>query len=192
MKLNQFLVILLMSLLLGACGRNKEPFYYVLNPIFLQTKQGNQYNNLRIGIDEVNVPDYLDKPQLSLYCTANQSRIHENHLWAEEVESNIKRVIKTNLSTLLPGALIEQMPWDSKFNPQYRLQVDIGQFKVNIQGWSTLQAEYVIYNDNKPIKKYTVYYRQKIPLVNPHTLVVSMNENLTRLTKDIAGKLISP
>lgn len=188
MKQTRWAVIAL-SLLLLACSRSKEPTYYVLNPVSGPGHAGNQYIHVRLGIEKVTVPDYLDKPQLSLYYTPNRSELQENDQWAEEVRSNVKRVIKTNLSTFLSGALIELAPWDVQFKPTYRLLVDISQYKVTAQGQSVLQAEYVLYKGDEPLKKYTVSYSEHLATINPNTLVISMNNNLTRLTQDIARNM---
>ncbi|QRN03062.1 hypothetical protein GH742_03840 [Legionella sp. MW5194] len=177
------------SLILTACSRSKDPSYYVLNPVAAPVNQSNQYIHVRLGIERVSVPDYLDKPQLSLYYTPNLSELQEDSQWAEEVRGNVKRVIKSNLSTFLSGALVELAPWDIKFKPNYQLQVDISQYKVTAQGQSILQAEYVIYKGDEPFKKYKVAYTEKLPMVNPNTMVISMNNNLTRLTRDIARHL---
>ncbi|MDX1838402.1 hypothetical protein DIZ81_11120 [Legionella taurinensis] len=182
-------LLLSASLILTACSRSKDPSYYVLNPVSAPVIQSNQYIHVRLGIERVSVPDYLDKPQLSIYYTPNLSELQEDSQWAEEVRGNVKRVIKTNLSTFLSGALVELAPWDIKYKPNYQLQVDISQYKVTAQGQSILQAEYVIYKGEEPFKKYKVAYTEKLSVVNPNTMVISMNNNLTRLTRDIARHL---
>lgn len=171
---------------LTACSRSKEPFYYVLNPVYPKVHFKAENPRAKIGIDMINIPDYLEKSQLSIYCTAHQSRINEDHQWAENLAANIKRVVKTDLNNFLPGAMVEVYPWDSKFDPDYHLQIDISQFKVSINGQSVLYADFTIYDTNKRVTQYHVRYDQKIPVVNPSTVVQSMNENLTRLSKDIA------
>jgi len=182
----KLIFIYAMGVLLLSCGRSKEPFYYVLNPVYVQIQTREVAPRERIGIDIVNIPEYLEKSQLSLYCTANQSRLNEDHQWAENLAANIKRVIKTNLTNFLPGAMVEVYPWDSKFEPNYHVQIDITQFKVDINGQSVLYADFSIYDAQKNVTQYHVRYQQKIPIVNPITVVQSMNANLTRLTRDIA------
>lgn len=190
MKHHPFITMLCTLLLLTACTRSKEPQYYVLNPLLAPANQPPRAPDIRLGIDAVNIPDYLDKSQLTVYCTAHQSNLDEHHQWVESLGNNIKRVVRTNLSTLMPGALVIISPWDSKFRPNYQLQVNISQFKVDIQGRSILQAEYVIYKEEQPLRKYNAFFVEKLPQVTPASLVVSMNNNLTKLTRDIARHLI--
>lgn len=181
------ITMVLLSLLIAGCS-SKEPQYYVLNPVYAPSA-GQAYVNLRLGIDEVNIPEYLDKSPLIIFCTANQSSTLEHHEWGEELSGNVRRVIRTNLSTFLPGALIENAPWDIKFKPNYQLDVNITQFKVDTQGHSILAADYVIYLNNQALKKYRVSYSETITTINAQAMVVSMNNNLTRLTRDIAKNM---
>ena len=178
--------VLMAVLVLGACGRSKEAQLYVLNPIAAQKKTNHHYTYLRIGIDEVKIPSYIDKLPLTIHYTAHQVFLEEYHQWAEALNKNIERVIRTNLTTLLPGAFVAISPWDVLFKPSYHLQITIPQFSVDINGNSILQAEYIIYHNEQLIEKRDVYYYQKIPVVTPEQLVISMNNNLTSLSRDIA------
>ena len=177
--------VLMAALALGACGRSKEAQLYVLNPIAAQ-KKTNHYTYLHIGIDEVKIPGYIEKLPLAIHYTPHQVTMEEYHQWAEALDKNIERVIKTNLATLLPGALVAISPWDVLFKPNYHLQITMPLFTVDINGNSILRAEYLIYHDEQLIAKRDVYYYQKIPVVTPEKLVISMNSNLTSLSRDIA------
>lgn len=185
MRLNKLILILVISLLLLACGRSKDSQFYVLNPI-PPYKEKVHYTPIQIGIDEISIPAYLDKPQLMIYHAINQMSLEEYHQWAESSDKNIKRVIETNLSTLLPGAIVENSPWDIKFKPNFHLQIDISEFTININGNSVLRAKYLIYSEEQLIKKEDVYYYIKLPIVTVDNLVRSMNTNLTHLSEDIA------
>jgi uncharacterized protein len=171
--------------MLAGCSRSKSSKFYVLNPIPPKKFHTQPYKSLRIGIDEVNSPGYLEKPQLVIRKGANQLKLEEYHRWAEAIDKNLMRVIETNLSTLLPGAIVESSPWDATFVPTHHLQVDISQFEVDIHGNSILRADFVIYHKLKLIKKRSIYYHQKLPQVTIDTVVASMNHNLTKLSRTI-------
>lgn len=178
--------ILLLSLMLIACGRSTVSQFYVLNPIPFKLNHSKNYSHLRIGISEIDCPAYMCKPQFVMHHSSHRVALEEFHQWAGSLDKNIRRVIETNLSTLLPGAAIVMLPWNPKFKPNYQLQINISQFDVNMDGNSVLRADYFIYSDKQLIKKGTHYYHQKILNVTVEKLVESMNVNLTRLTKDIA------
>lgn len=188
MRLRSILFILLTALLVG-CGKSKPSQFYVLNPLNQSFKTSRYFNGLQIGIESLTIPVYLNKPQIPLFYTANQASLYESHEWAEDLEKNTKRVLETNLRALLPRSIVESAPWDSKFKPGYRLQIDIAQWAVSSRGKSWLQANYVIFNEQKPLYQKNITFYQQLMTVNPETVVVSMNTNLTRLTKDIADSI---
>nr|HAT8713696.1 hypothetical protein [Legionella jordanis] len=178
-------LISLCFILLG-CGRSKEAQFYVLNPIPPAKENHHPYRELRIGIDEVSTPGYVERPQLMIHFTPYRMKMEEFHQWAEALNKNITRVIETNISTLLPGAVVESLPWDNQFRPNYHLQVEITQLDIDFQGNSVLRAEYLIYNDHDLISKQNIYYHQKVQIINVESLVSSVNSNVTRLSRDIA------
>lgn len=187
MKNIRLFMVFLMGLVLIACGRSKEPDYYVLNPFF--TSPATKHLYLRIGIEDISIPEYLDKAQLVIFHSPHQNRLFENHLWSERLKSNIARVIKSNLNTALPGTLVEIAPWSSSFNPNKKIKIDITQFRVDIYGNSTLRAVYQIYDNEQNITEYNTCLYQKLHKISPAMIVVSMNDNLNRLSREIAGKL---
>lgn len=170
------------------CSRSKQAQFYLLNPISPYTKPINNHQQLLIGIDNIDTPSYTEKPQLIIYDKNNQVEMKEFHQWAEMLDKTIKRVIKTNLVTLLPNSIIEQAPWDIKFQPDYHLQITIAEFKINQCGDSSLRADYLIYYHDKLIRKHHKYYHLKLKLTDLSiaNLVASMNTNLNHFTQDIA------
>ncbi|WP_082060339.1 PqiC family protein [Legionella hackeliae] len=159
---------------------------YLLNPLPPIKSASQPYRHLQIGIDEINTPAYIEKPQLMIHYTPHRLELEEYHQWAEALDKNITRVIETNLSTLLPGSIVESSPWDSKFKPDYHLQIDISQFEIDINGNSMLRAEYLIYHGEELIRKGNFYNCVKVIPAEMESLVVSMNNNLTYLTREIA------
>ncbi|WP_232505543.1 PqiC family protein [Legionella clemsonensis] len=159
---------------------------YLLNPLPPIKTASKPYTHLQIGIDGINTPSYIEKPQLMIHCSPHQLKLEEYHQWAEALDKNITRVIETDLSTLLPGSIVESSPWDVKFKPDFHLQIDISQFEIDVNGNSILRAEYLIYHKEALLKKGDAYYCVKVLPITIEALVVSMNNNLTCLTRDIA------
>ena len=186
MTIKKLTATILLSLLLAACGRSKPSQFYVLNPIPPQKNQSQAYKRFRIGIDEVNSPGYIEKPQLVIRQGTHQLKLEEYHRWAEAIDKNLMRVFETNLTTLLPGAIVEGSPWDATFQPSHHLQIEISQFEVNLKGNSILRAEYLIYDGLKLKIKRNVYYNSTLKTVTIDTIVSSMNANVTKLSKAIA------
>lgn len=184
----RLLLVISAVILLSSCGRSKQSQYYILTPLPCNPYQAKTvYSGLKIAINKLNIPGYLDKPQLSIHCSPNQIHLEENHQWAETLKDNMLRVLQTNLVTLLPGAQVEKEPLHIKFQPNYTIQVNISQFKYDMYGNSQLRADYVIYHGKKTIKKQSVCYQANSKTVSFQEMVMSLNCHLSRLSKEIAG-----
>jgi uncharacterized lipoprotein YmbA len=183
--------VVIIGLMLGSCGRSPDSQFYVLNPIAPQYKMIKSYTHLRIGINEIHGPAYMNKPQLTIHCSAQEVKLEEYHRWVENLNQNTQNVIEANLATLLPGAAFVTAPWDINFKPRYQLQIDILQFAVDIRGNSRLRAEYLIYSNEQVKKKGLLSYHLKTSPPTVANLVASMNTNLNQLTRDLAKVLAS-
>ncbi len=186
MKIFSIGILFCIELLLTSCTRSPDATFYVLSPIPYQISHSHKYQDLRIGINDVSTPAYMSKPEIIIHDSVHHVELKNFHQWAGSLNSNMQRVIAANLSTLLPGAAVATVPWDIKFKPNYQLQIDISQFEVDFSGDSVLRADYLIYAEDKLYKKGTLYYHLKISQVTVESLVSSMNDNLTHLTKDLA------
>ncbi|MGQ3890472.1 PqiC family protein [Legionella sp. CNM-4043-24] len=186
-RLAQHSMMALMMLALLACGRSRPVQFYILNPLPLPAKAVGKYQHLQIGIDSIETPAYAEKPQIMLYLGNQQVSMEEYHQWAESLDKTIKRVVASNLTTLLPGSVVANSPWDIQFKPEWHLQINISQFKIDAQGNSDLRANYQIYEQERLVIKRDRYYHIHTDNLSMNSLVTSMNQNLTRLTRDIAN-----
>ena len=85
-------------------------------------KQIHQY---RIGIQELKIPGYLDKPQLSIFSNLHQLKLYENHEWAERLQANTADVLMNNLAFILPQNWIQLAPYSANFRPNCEIYVHI-------------------------------------------------------------------
>lgn len=189
MRLLNTLFLISLSLLLLACGRSKQPNYYVLNPMYINSAVHSRSPHLLIGLDGVNLPSYLNKPGFFVHYTPHFLSLHETDQWAEPLDKNIKRILVANLAALLPGAAVAASPWDPQFSPNLHVQVNINNLQMNQQGSSLLDADFFIFNHDKLIEKRHVYYCLRNSQAQPLTMVQSINANINHLSRDIAARL---
>ena len=115
-------------LLLNACiGTSRPAKFYNL-----QAENIGTYSNTAvrsdIGVREVKIPDYLDKPQIStLKSNGVEVDMSELHRWSESLSTMIQRVIATDLSYNLPKAVVKPRI-SARENFNYLLQVEIERF----------------------------------------------------------------
>ncbi|MDJ0780732.1 MAG: PqiC family protein [Desulfosarcinaceae bacterium] len=93
-----------------------------------------------IGVQSVEIPAYLDRPQLVTRVTGNTLQINEFDRWAEPLGEAIGRVIAENLHALteaLPGYRLASSP---ARNAALRLTVKVLRFEADEAGRVTLKA----------------------------------------------------
>lgn len=139
-KIWLFVPFLFLSACIGTTQNSK--FYY------LQAENTTGYVNkslkATIGVREVNIPDYLDKPQIvTLKSGGVELDISELNRWSESLASMMQRVIANDLSYNLPNAVVKPRV-SAREDFKYLVQVEIGKFEgawnktANLEAWWTI------------------------------------------------------
>lgn len=95
-------------LLLSACiGTSRPARFYNL-----QAENIGAYSNAAvradIGVREVKIPDYLDKPQIATLKSGGvEVDISELNRWSESLSTMIQRVVADDLGYNLPKAVVK-------------------------------------------------------------------------------------
>ena len=96
MASRRLLVALIGLLALSACGASKPSQFYVLNalsPSELSRETISVGSGLAIGLAPVNMPEYLDRPEIISRGGGNQLELGQFDRWAEPLNRNIERVV---------------------------------------------------------------------------------------------------
>jgi len=189
MKNLKVIALILLTLMLAACASEPSKFY-VLNPT--RTKGTlNKQVKLHIGLEKVQLAQYLQKPQIITRKTNHELKLSEFNRWAEPLKENIQQVLQTNLEHMLINAVVANYPWKASLKPAYTIKVNITKFDTNALGRSILQVNFKI--KSKDGKILTVFSNKKyITQVNPenyNSIVAGMNRNLTMLSRSLASLL---
>ena len=118
--------------LLAACSSKTPPVkYYILNtlPVPQQENPGAVLGeDIAIGVGPVELPKFLDRPQIVTRKNQNQIQISEFHRWAGTLPGDFARVVAKNIAILLPTDRVAVYPWGDQFSPTYRIKLDVEQF----------------------------------------------------------------
>ena len=122
---------LLMVFLLAACSSTPATQFYKLNSL-PSTQQENpgaiSGEDIAIGVGPVELPEFLDRPQIVTRKSQNQMEISEFHRWAASFPRDFSRVLAKNIATLLPTDRVAVYPWGDTFSPTYQVKLDVEQF----------------------------------------------------------------
>ena len=121
--------VLLMSVLLGACGTTVPPVYYSLEDQAMSVAA--RATTPRVAIVQVKIPDALDRPQLLIRSAGNRLLLSEQRRWAEPLRQEIPRVVADDLGRLLDSSGVAALPVDvDRFTADFRVQLDVQRLDV--------------------------------------------------------------
>ncbi|MDD2337529.1 MAG: PqiC family protein [Geobacteraceae bacterium] len=146
-----FCVLVLLALVLAACGTTHKYRYYTLGPVpsVPDSSVANAGTVPQVlGIGPVTIPDYLDRPQIVLRTSRNELVLSENSRWAGSLANDSVRVLEENLTSMLLADGIAVVSWRRGVPNDYRVAVQVSRFDAMAGGTVVLKAQWVIYGKN--------------------------------------------
>ncbi len=190
------LAALLGLLVLSACAESKPSRHYILNsltPTELARESISVGSGVAIGLEQVKMPEFLDRPEIVMRGGGNLLELGEFDRWAEPLDRNIERVIAQNLSVLLGTDRVFILPARRPLDLRYRVEIDIIRFNLVKQGETLLEVRWAVL-DGKTERELMIAKSalgRAIAVQNYDAVVSSMNENLAELSREIATALSS-
>lgn len=127
------LCILLAPFFLGACGGSSSGArFYTLTSLSFPGEAGevvadSQSAIVRIG--PVEIPDYLDRPQIVTRTAVNELSLGDFDLWGGSLRTDIERVLVENLSVLFAKDHISVVMWKSRYSTVGSVPVWLDRFE---------------------------------------------------------------
>ncbi len=180
------------------CGSSRPAKYYSLysvesTPTASSGSLGSQDQYLTVGIGPIEIPDYMDRPQVVTRMSQHEFAVNEYERWAGSFETDVRRVVMENLSLLLAEKQVYLVPWAQGGIQNYRLSLDVARFDAVSGGEVFLSAKWTIYNQDGR----TVAMRRLSNIKKPlngrdvTTTVTAMSQALGSLCQDMANGLTS-
>ena len=125
------MAIIFLSLVLAGCfgGQSPPTNFYMLSPLSpaqAGTSPAAAEARIRIGLEKVVVPEYLNRNEIVLNLDNTVYQLAEFNQWAEPMGTNLTRVIAENLSNLLRDDSIDLiLASESSIPLDYRLEIDV-------------------------------------------------------------------
>lgn len=142
--------IISMIMILNGCATSQPSRFYVLNvPERPQMENSQACKNesiISIGINPIDLPRYLDRPQIMTRVNDNEYKLSELNLWAEPLKNSIPRIIAQNLNTLLcSDTVIFPRTGFKQFD--YRLSAEVIRLDGTLGGQALLEVQWSIYDE---------------------------------------------
>ena len=144
---------------------------------------------MNVGIEEVSVPRYLDRPQIVLTKSGrNELRVSEFNRWAEPLSSGISRVLADVISTYLPNSLIKPKSYATE-SFDYTVNIEINKFDAVMYRKAELDAWWTIYKGNRIVARGRTKLDNK-PRSGYNGIVAEQSSMINTMAEQIARKLI--
>ncbi len=178
-------------LVLSGCASSPTPRFYLLSSLEAtsqEMKPSAEERCFSIGIGPINIPDYIDRPQIVTRGAPIEFKLAEFDRWGEPVKDNLKRVLAKNLSMLLCTKTIAFFPWRGGIPIDYRIEMEILRLDGSLGGNVSLEAWWMVFSgDGKKMliaKKST--FTEAVGGQDYKSLVGAESRALGTLSREIA------
>jgi len=176
-------------------GTSPAVSFYLLSPpdTLSGTRQTLEPGWVAVGMGPMQIPEYLDRPQIVKRVNDNEVVPSEFHRWAEPLKKMVPRIIAANLSALLNTDHIYTYPKQTLFKTDYYLVVDLLRLDNDGKGDAVLVARWAVSrsgsDDVLTIEKKE--YRESPTGDDYGTFVALHSRNIEKLSRDIAEAIVT-
>lgn len=190
--------VLLALVILAGCAASEPSRFYTLAPqapsATAATTAGISSEVRRnVALSPVQVPRYLDRPQLVTRSDANTLEFAEFDKWSEPLADMIGRALAEDLSHRLPNGRVFLLPIRQAVPIERIVDVQVMRFEADAAGLVTLHARWQVFTEagRKLVKAEETLVREPAAGAGKAAQVAAMSRALSRLAADIAGGLAS-
>jgi uncharacterized lipoprotein YmbA len=146
-----FTCMIILASFLAGCGSSPPARMYTLNSLGTQKSADSATTKdfVVVRIGPIEIPDYLDRPQIVTRTSQNELNIAEFEQWGGPLASDINRSLVENLASAFGGSNITVVPWRAYVVSSYKVPIGIERFDVTPGKSVVLKARWaVIGKDN--------------------------------------------
>jgi uncharacterized lipoprotein YmbA len=169
-----------------------EPRFYVLSSAPSQTRSGALASPAAaIGLGPIQLPGYLDRPQIVTRSSRNELQLAEFDRWAEPLKDNIDNVLAESIAQALDGRKVVLHPWKRSTPIAYQLVATIKRFDRTSGGECELAVRWTVMTGDGQTElagRDSVYAEWPSDETTA-TTVAAMNRTLLRFSRDVASSI---
>jgi len=185
------LTIVALLMHLAGCASSAPSRFYVLSSLPGSNAESQALKDegcIALGVGPVELPAYLDRPQIVTRASENELNLAEFDKWAEPLKDNFSRVLVENLSTLLCADAISIFPWKGPTPIDYQIEVTVIRMDGNVGGNASLVARWAIFKlgDRKMLLTRKSSYSEPLSSQNYKALVSAQSRTIADLSREIA------
>jgi len=189
------LLICLLALMVAGCRSSTPPveFYTLasLPGMEMESHEQSAVRDITIGIGPVQLPQFLNRPQIVIRSGPNKLTVSEFHRWGGYFDQDFLRVLAQDISILMPTNRVIEFPWEDRADPDYRIAFNVQQFDGQPGNSVLLNAIWTIKErkGTKDLYAKRSIIRQPVSGNDYEALVAAHSQALAALSREIAAAI---
>jgi uncharacterized lipoprotein YmbA len=177
-------------LILSGCSSTPPQmrYYQLSSTSAAVTMDSEALSELALGVGPIAVPEMLKRQEIVTRSDDGQYQMTDMHRWAGLFESDLTTVVIENLGKLLGTEQINSYPWDSYFDPDYRIIIELLSLSGQPGGTASLRAGWTIVDrSGKQVMAKTIHeFEQKTVNESFNALVQAESQLVDQLCQEIS------
>jgi uncharacterized lipoprotein YmbA len=187
--------LLVVVALLTGCGTSAPTKFYTLSAAapgdFALAAHTPGTSRMVVGVGTVDIPDYLDRPQIVTRTSRHQLVLSECDLWGGSLKADVNRVLLENLGRILPPDRFQVVAIKRGVPVDYRVAVTITRFDTVPEDGAVLHAQWALSGkDGKCDGSFrTTRLTERVMTGDIDGSVAAMSRALAKLSTEIAAQI---
>lgn len=193
-KFRLALMFVLAATLAGACATTSPPMrFFLLSPLDTPAASAPALDDILVMVGPLQLPGYLDRPQLVVRQPDGQLSLHEFDRWAEPLDDHLTSTVTANLARLTGSPRIVAWPLPGRTSADRRILGRVIRFDADSSGLAVLEVQWSITDGSReplvPVRIDT--YRAQASGTEPAALVAALGEVLAQFSRQLADELLA-
>lgn len=188
--------MLCLAIMACAGGVSTPAKFYMLTPVAPTTDSrpvAAESATVRVNLEPVEVPRYLNRPQIVSRMDGAEYHLEEFNQWLEPLGDNLTRVVAENLSEMLAADGVDVLIMAPSMQTRFRMAIQIlrldgkrGEKVVLVARWSLFDQ-----TDNEMVLTRRTVIEQKVDDDGYHGFVTAQNRTVDLLSREVADAIRS-
>ena len=166
--------------------------YYFLNPVKAgpaSPADAGGKRTMTVGISPIELPGYLNRPQMVRRTGPNQLEVSSRHRWADYPDRLVQRAIGDNLQILMADARVYNSPWPAGLKPDVTVDVTFLELIGTTDKKMLLNAVWTITGSGDPSPSHRTSLSEAITGADFDDLAAAHSRVIEVLCREVADTL---
>lgn len=187
-------ILLVVSFGLAGCASSPQARFYTLTPLGSQEVQPSSpaaAKPVSVSIAPVEIPDYLERPQIVTRDGRNVLLLAEYDRWGGSLSDNIAAVLAENLGLLLGSDRVYLYPRMEAEKADYSVAMRVLRLDCTLGSHVLLKAQWTLYAGpgRKDAATHVATFTEKLGDKRYETMVAAVGRTLEQVSREIAREI---